>query len=150
MRLRIRNYSDATVGCVPFTLESQRGPLRLWAFGDLKGARPWSHRIELGRQVRRSRTFTLTYTPEIITFPPTEFLPVRPLRSPGSDQVPLPLLPVGPTTLGPSLTSSDIGSRSSPAKSPPVRREQRSGAGLGRPSGRLRNSGRAHLLPCDP
>ena len=62
-----------------------------WTFGDLKGTRPWSHRIELGRQARLSRTFTLTYIPEFITFPPKEFLPVRPLRSLVSDQVPLPL-----------------------------------------------------------
>ena len=68
-----------------------------WAFGDLTGARPWSHRIELSRQARPSRTFTLTYTPEVATFPPTECLQMRPLRSPGSDQVPLPPLRVDRT-----------------------------------------------------
>ena len=63
-----------------------------YASGDLKGTRSWSHRIELGKQARPSRTFTLTYTPEVMTFPPTECLQMRPLRSPGSDQVPLPPL----------------------------------------------------------
>ena len=56
-----------------------------WASGDLKDACPWRHRSKVGKQARPSHTFTLTYTPEVITFPPTEFLPVRPLRSPGSD-----------------------------------------------------------------
>ena len=106
-------------------------------FGDLKGARPWSHRIKLSRQARLSHTFTLTYTPEVNTFPPTEFLPVRLLRSLGSDRVPLPLLQVGLTRLGPSLTNSDVGSRSSPTESPESGGNGRAGAGLRRPRGRL-------------
>ena len=68
-------------------MESQTGALRLQVLlGTLRGACLWSPRIELGRQTRPSCTFTLTYTPEVITFPPTEFLPVRSLKSEATER----------------------------------------------------------------
>ena len=78
-----------------------------WTFGDIKGVLPLSHRIKLSRQAKLNCTFTLTYTPEVITFPPTEFLQMRPMRSLGSDRVPLPPLWVGRTGQNwvPGLTS---------------------------------------------
>ena len=133
-----------------FTTESDGPTQTPWAFGDLKGARPWSHRIELSRQAGPSRTFTLTYTPEVATFPPTEFLPVRPLRSPGNDQVPLPPLWVGWTGQNwvPGLPVFDLGSSASPAKSPRGRQEWQSRLARGYRAGDCRNPVRVRLLPC--
>ena len=69
-------------------MELQMGPLRLRGLlGTLRVPARGATESNLAGKLDR-HTVTLTYTPEIITFPPTEFLPVRPLRFPGSDQVP--------------------------------------------------------------
>ena len=79
----IRTHSDATTDHTPSITESQMGPLRLRGPLGTPRATAWSHRIELGRQARLSHTFKFTYTSEVITFPPIEFLPVRLLKSQG-------------------------------------------------------------------
>ena len=59
-----------------------------WAPRDPKGTCLWSHRILLSRQVRPNRTFTFTYTPDVIIFPTRESLPVRLLKSWGVNRCP--------------------------------------------------------------
>ena len=79
------------------------------------------------------------------------FLPVRPLRAPEIDQVSLPPFWVGLTTLGPGpykvLTLC-------PGSHLPNLFESGGNNGVGPAqgdqTGDCRNSGRAHLLPCDP